>query len=66
MKMYIVKSLNGNPMRRTASYGTNWEVVDNVWEATLFTRRSDAMQTKPVLFGGATVHEVDVRVKEKN
>jgi hypothetical protein len=66
MKMYVVQGVAGQYLKRGSSNGIktqDW--VDNVWDATLFSKKNHASQTSPMQFnadGARKVVEVEVRV----
>ena len=66
VKKYVVQNEEGEFLRVKRSSGYKYsEWVGLVCEATLFNRKSDALQTIPMMFnpGGCKVVEVEVRVK---
>lgn len=67
MKKYVVQNEEGKFLRVKRSSGYKYRTwVEQVWEATLFNRESDASQTSPMKYnrnGSSKVVEVEVRVK---
>lgn len=67
MKKYVVQNAKGEFLRVKRSSGYKYrEWVKEVWNATLFNRKSDASQTSPMVFnrkGLRKVVEVEVIVK---
>lgn len=67
MKKYVVQNAEGEFLRVKRSSGYKHRTwVKQVWDATLFNRKNDASQTRPMVFnpeGLRKVVEVEVRVK---